>query len=260
MTDKLIKLLKKYLFKPGIIGLLINPFYLVRLSIYKAIKRNSSAISGTVLDFGCGDKPYEHLFNAEKYVGIDVKQAGHDHEKEPVDVYYDGKAIPFAKEHFDSCFSSQVFEHIFDLENSLQEIHRVLKPNGTCLFIVPFVWDEHEIPYDFGRYSSFGIVHVLKKNGFNIIKQEKDSHFAEVLMQLFCLYLYNILDTKNKYLNTLLNIPFIFPFTLLGLVLKNITPRNYGLYFNNVIVAQKNHAVIKVNIANISIPYPPSLY
>lgn len=239
MADFPYQLYIKQSFRPGILSLLINSSYLVRSSIYKAIKKNVEVISGVVLDFGSGSKPYEHLFKTEEYIGLDVQQEGHSHEKEQVDVFYDGKNIPFEKEHFDCCFSSQVFEHVFDLDHSLQEIHRVLKPNGTCLFLVPFVWNEHEIPYDFARYSSFGLVHLLEKNGFSIVKQEKDSNFVEVIVQLWCLYLYNAIHTKNRYVNVLSSIIFIFPFTVLGLVLKMILPRNDSLYFNNVIVAKK---------------------
>ena len=62
----------------------------------------------------------------------------------------------------------------------------------------------------------------------------------EVLVQLWCLYLYDILQTKNRYVNILLNIPIISPFILMGLILKTIAPRNYNLYFNNVVIVQKN--------------------
>jgi len=63
---------------------------------------------------------------------------------------------------------------------------------------------------------------------------------VEVLVQLWCLYLYDILQTKNRYVNILLNIPIISPFILMGLILKTIAPRNYNLYFNNVVIVQKN--------------------
>ena len=56
-------------------------------------------------------------------------------------------------------------EKIFPLRMSIlivALVHRY-EPNGKCLFIVPFVWDEHEAPYDFARYSSFGLIHLLKK-------------------------------------------------------------------------------------------------
>lgn len=239
MVNYLIKSYKKICFSPNILGLFLNPFYFVRTSIYRSVKRNAHELNGKILDFGCGNKPYRHLFKYEKYIGIDIDHGGHNHEEEPIDVYYDGKTIPFKNEYFDSCFSSQVFEHIFDLEHSLKEIHRVLKPNGKCLLIVPFIWDEHEIPYDFARYSSFGLIYLLEKSGFKIIKHEKDSHFVEVLAQLWCLYLYDILQTKNRYISVLINIFFISPFILMGWVLKTIAPRNYNLYFNNVVIAQK---------------------
>ena len=38
---------------------------------------------------------------------------------------------------------------------------------------IPFVWDEHEQPYDFARYSSFGIKSLLEKHGFHVQKQMK---------------------------------------------------------------------------------------
>jgi SAM-dependent methyltransferase len=192
------------------------------------------------LDFGCGAKPYKNLFQVEQYIGVDIRNKAHLHDKEPVDIYYDGNKLPFRDEQFDSVFSSEVFEHVFNLDEILLEIKRVVKKNGTVLFTVPFVWDEHEIPYDFGRYSEFGIRHVLRKAGFEVIKIQKDTHFIEVLFQLWNLYLYYKLTTKNKYVNIFLNILFISPFTMLGIIVSKILPKNFNLYHNNVILAKKN--------------------
>ena len=47
-----------------------------------------------MLDFGCGQKPYESLFSVEEYVGLDIEVSGHDHTNSKVDTYYDGKNIP----------------------------------------------------------------------------------------------------------------------------------------------------------------------
>ena len=239
MLQLLNKIYKKQQFDPSIISWFINPFYFVRKRIYNSVKSNALALNGKLLDFGCGRKPYKELFNTTHYIGLDIEQEGHDHTDEPIDVFYDGKTIPFPNNYFDSCFSSQVFEHVFELNHSIKEIHRVLKPGGKALFIVPFVWDEHEIPYDFARYSSFGLKYILEKHQFKIIKHEKDSHFFEVLIQLWCLYLYNLLDTKNKYGNILITLVFISPFTLLGCILKIIFPRIRSLYFNNVYLVEK---------------------
>ena len=86
-----------------------------------------------------------------------------------IEKYYDGKVISFNDEFFDNAFSSEVFEHIFNIDEVLCEIHRVIKNNGKLCITCPFVWDEHVQPYDFARYTSYGIRHLLNKNGFELI-------------------------------------------------------------------------------------------
>ena len=50
---------------------------------------------------------------------------------------YDGKTIPFEDKKFELIFSSNVIEHIPDIENYQQEIQRVLKPNGIAIHLAP---------------------------------------------------------------------------------------------------------------------------
>jgi len=54
-------------------------------------------LSGKLLDFGCGRKPYKHLFSFDEYIGLDIVESGHNHEDEEIDVYYDGTKIPFER-------------------------------------------------------------------------------------------------------------------------------------------------------------------
>jgi len=239
LFNKLIPIYKKHIFSSGLISALINPFYFIRKGLLKGIKENTSELNGCLLDFGCGSKPYKDLFNVEKYIGIDVIGKGHSHEKEPIDIYFDGKILPFKDEVFDAIFSSEVFEHIFNLNEVLCELIRVLKKDGTILITVPFVWDEHEIPYDFGRYSSYGIKFLLEKHGFKIVKLLKSTKYLETVFQLWILYIYYKLYTRNKYLNIIINILFISPFTILGIVVSAILPNSNSLYHNNIILAKK---------------------
>jgi SAM-dependent methyltransferase len=237
-------LYKRQRFLVNPLSVLINPFFFNRRGLLRGIRKFAPKLEGTLLDFGCGSKPYRELFTVKEYIGVDMEQTGHAHLKEErrsIDVFYDGKTIPFGNEHFDCVFSSEVFEHVFNLDDMLDEINRVVKPGGLALFTVPFVWNEHEVPYDFGRYSAFGLHHLMQKHGFEVIELYKTTHFAEVLTQLWMLYLHSLLYTSNKYVNLLINAVFIAPFTLLGLVLTPLLPKNRSLYLNSVIFARKVH-------------------
>ena len=68
ILTKLKKIYLKEQFNPSILGLFINPYYFSRISLYKAIKSASGNLDGSLLDIGCGNKPYEQLFNVESYI------------------------------------------------------------------------------------------------------------------------------------------------------------------------------------------------
>lgn len=162
MVNILKSVYKKQMYVPGLIGLFVNPFYFARYGLAKAIEEFAPSLSGLLLDVGCGSKPYKFLFKVQSYVGLDI-------DTEPVrlrgvaDNYYDGELFPYSDSSFDSLLCSQVLEHVFNPDVFLSEINRVLRLGGRVLLTVPFVWDEHEQPYDYARYSSFGLRFLLEK-------------------------------------------------------------------------------------------------
>jgi SAM-dependent methyltransferase len=54
---------------------------------------------------------------------------------------YDGRHIPFPDASFDVVFSSNVLEHVRDLDQLEREIKRVLRAGGLCIHVLPtHVW------------------------------------------------------------------------------------------------------------------------
>ena len=56
---------------------------------------------------------------------------------DPRIILYDGKIIPFPENSFDVIFTSNVLEHVMDIEAFIKEITRVLKPGGVAIHIIP---------------------------------------------------------------------------------------------------------------------------
>lgn len=239
MITKVKNKIKKDQFIIGVSSILTNPFFIIRKGIYDALKDVSLEMKGRLLDVGCGSKPYKQLFDVEEYIGIDVDQSGHPHDNEDIDIFYDGKRIPFSDNYFDSVFASEVFEHVFNLNELMMEISRVTKKGGKLLITVPFVWDEHEVPYDFARYSSFGLKHILESNGFEIIYSKKTTTFVETLSQLFISYIYQCIFPKNKIIRFVLTPIFIMPLSLVSKIISKILPDSRSFYHNNVICSVK---------------------
>lgn len=227
-------------FYPGFVGLFFNPFFFARRELVRHVRLCASAMTGKVLDVGCGKKPYQKLFiNASEYIGMDIESSGHDHSHEEIDVFYDGKTFPFADKSFDSVLTNQVFEHVFNPDEFISEIKRVLKSGGQLLLTVPFVWDEHEQPFDYGRYSSFGIKHVLEKHGFEILQHYKSGTGIQAVIQLINLYIYKKFYSRHRALNYLLTGLFISPFNVLGFLLSLVKRKDADLYLDNVVLARK---------------------
>jgi len=76
--------------------------------------------------------------------------------------------IPVKAESYDLVFCSQTLEHVPDPQLLLSELYRVLKPGGKLWLSVPFFYAEHEIPYDYYRYTRYGIAYLFEKVGIQI--------------------------------------------------------------------------------------------
>ncbi len=239
MLKKINQLIKKSDFQTNIFSILHHSF-IIRKWIYKWIKNNSNHINLKVLDFGCGEKPYKSILNFDEYIWVDFKNSWHDNTQNEVDFFWDGKTLPFKDEEFDSIITTEVFEHIFNIDEVLIELNRVLKKWWKIVATIPFVIHEHEIPYDFARYTSFWIQSLFEKHWFKVLKNEKYWSYFDVILQLKIWFLWKITETRFKYLTLVLRLIFVAPIMFLINLLSFISPKmQWWLYLSNVIVWEK---------------------
>lgn len=227
----------KQMFFPGWLGVFTNPFYFARLGLSLAMSEFADKLSGRLLDVGCGSKPYKSLFVVEDYVGLDI-DSENTRLSGTADKLYDGKDFPFEDNSFDSVLCNQVLEHVFNPQDFLSEINRVLKPGGRLLLTVPFVWDEHEQPYDFARYSTFGLRALLEGGGFKFISHKKLGADVTCIFQLINAYIFKVTQHWPRLVNLLLAATVMAFFNLLGIFLKTILPDNPDLFLDHVVLVE----------------------
>ncbi len=225
-------------FAPGRLGWVVNPFYFARRGLLGGLKEFFPQLSGDVLDVGCGSKPYREYMPAVRYVGLEY-DTPRARASFAADAFYDGRTFPFPDGSFDAVLCSQVFEHVFTPEEFLREMHRVLRPGGAVVLTVPFVWDEHEQPHDFARYSSFALKALFERAGFAVEVQRKSTADSRVLFQLLNAYVYKITRTENRALNWLAMLGLMAPINLAGIVAGRVLPANADRYLDNIVLARK---------------------
>ncbi len=146
---------------------LLNQHYIVTHFIVEDIKAAIEKYAkGKLLDLGCGNKPYESLFVGKitRYVGCDIVQSSEN----LVDFICPANKLCFSDEEFDTVFCTQVMEHVADYQGMIEETYRVLNKEGIAIYTVPLCWELHEEPYDFHRFTKYGLKDLFESKGFII--------------------------------------------------------------------------------------------
>lgn len=151
--------------------------WLVHLLHNRVFRKNSRYIKGKVIDLGCGVAPYKQdvIDLGAEYTGVDWSNS--KHHVNP-DVIADlTQPLPFENQSFDTALSFQVMEHLPTPQSFLNECFRILREDGTLFLTVPFQWRVHEAPYDFFRYTLYGLEYLINEAGFKECRIEEVGGF-----------------------------------------------------------------------------------
>jgi SAM-dependent methyltransferase len=142
----------------------------IRLHQENALFAATIPSGALVLDAGAGSAPYKQLFAHARYESADFELVDKPYAKSTY--VCNLEKIPVEDGRFDFVVLNQVLEHLPDPRLVLVELNRVLKPGGRMIYSGPFFYEEHEQPYDFYRYTQFGLRELFQKSGFEIEKLE----------------------------------------------------------------------------------------
>lgn len=234
------KFIEDNFFRPRWYSIFFNPYFIFRYNLYKKIKEFSRNIKNDskILDVGCGIKPYKDLFLSSEYLGIDIEGGGHPDVDKMVDKYFDGVKIPYGDNFFDTVICTEVLEHSTDPEELISEMNRVLKKDGKLYITMPFVWNEHEIPYDFRRFTSYEHKRLLRAKDFIIENISSTSGVFGTCGQLITAYIFESIKIRSTLLKFVLSIFIFMPVQFIAIALDKLT-RNHWITLGYVVIAKK---------------------
>lgn len=155
----------------------------------EAILSASRYAKGKMLDVGCGDKPFLHVFDdkIKSYTGIDMPSTRHLNKE--IDVFSSGQKIPFKDSAFDTILTTSVLEHVEAPQDMFDEMHRVLKKGSYLILTTPCQYGLHEQPYDYFRYTKYSLRMMAEKSGFKVVYIRPLGGMLAIVTQLIAKYL-----------------------------------------------------------------------
>jgi len=156
-----------------------------RTTILEFVRGAAKALpaGARVADIGAGDSPYRELFSHCDYVAVEWEESVHAGAAS-ADVISSAERIDLPSESFDAALLTQVLEHVPDPRAVLREVHRILCPEGALYVTVPLIWELHELPHDYYRYTPQSLRLLLEAAGFAGVKVEARNDCFSTLAQL----------------------------------------------------------------------------
>jgi len=152
----------------------------------KVISKYFKKEYSNLLDVGGGASPYYDLFikHIEEFVVLDFENSLPKNEiRNIIQKIGSAEFIPFSDEKFDIVLCNQVLEHVYDDKKAISEISRILRKGGFFIGSVPHISPIHLEPYDYRRYTLFGIKKYLEENGFIILEIEGNGGVHRAMAQ-----------------------------------------------------------------------------
>jgi SAM-dependent methyltransferase len=139
-------------------------------------------VLGNILDAGAGRLAWKSLLSSrgESYFSADCTVMNSD-----LDVAADlTKPLPFREGYFDTIFCCSVMEHTPEPWKVLPEFAKCLKQGGVVLLSLPFMLYLHDEPYDYYRFTDYGVDYLAGKAELQVIDSVVNGGYFHLIMNL----------------------------------------------------------------------------
>jgi len=106
-----------------------------------------------VLDAGAGEARHRRYFKTGRYLALDAGYGDAGWDYSSLDIRGDLERIPLRDR---------------NPKEVLIEFARVLKTGGTLVMVVPFLWEEHQAPHDYLRFTRYGVHALFESSPFRL--------------------------------------------------------------------------------------------
>lgn len=113
---------------------------------------------GSLLEIGAQTVPYKNIMNYTEYACLDVKG-----DEDKVDYIQDLHKTTLESDAYDSIVMVEVLEHLYNPFQAMEQVHRICKKGGTVIATTRFLFPYHGVPYDYFRYTEYGIKQLFKE-------------------------------------------------------------------------------------------------
>ena len=193
-----------------------HPQWFVFKDEKSALEEIAQSAQGCVLDLGAGTQKIRGFLSPScEYISLDYHETATQWYETIPSVFGDAAALPFPKDSMNTVLLLDVLEHLPDPEMCLKEVHRVLMTDGKLIFQVPFLYPLHDVPYDFQRWTLFGLHRLAQNHHFQIEIEKGLNHHLESAALLSNLALSKTLIRWASDRNLLLSLGIFFPFIIL---------------------------------------------
>jgi SAM-dependent methyltransferase len=145
---------------------------LTRVTLDRFIAAHAS--DHRTLDIGAQNGPYAAHFPHR--IALDIKRGL------GVQVIGDAQALGISDGSFEVVLCTEVLEHLPEPQRAIDEIFRVLAPGGQLLLTTRFLFPIHDAPYDYFRFTKYGLRHLLRR--FEIVELEEETDAVGALAVL----------------------------------------------------------------------------